>query len=81
MKISASAVLLVFLYANLLSAAETLDFIPRHSSQVLQISLTDISRMETTRNDMIRSFLRQTGLEKGRNGKIFIRNTILELSF
>jgi len=68
MKISASAVLLVFLYANLLSAAETLDFIPRHSSQVLQISLTDISRMETTRNDMIRSFLRQTGLEKGRNG-------------
>ena len=67
MKSTVIVVLLVLLYVGLLPAADVIDFVPRHSRQVLQINLADIAGMEMTRDDMIRSVFRQAGFEKGKN--------------
>ena len=67
MKISMIAVQFLLLVSNLLPAVEMTDFVPRHSRQVLQINLTEIIGMEAVRDDMIRTFFRQTGFEKKNN--------------
>lgn len=47
-----------------LCANDIYRFIPRHSQQVVQINLSDITGLETVKQDLIRNVNRQTGLDQ-----------------